>query len=164
MLVNIDVTWLLVAFVIILYVFERYYRQEIREIEKDHRKEIRDLYDEIDEIKREQNTNIEDARKDAIKKSQSTIKGQISETLAPWLMTCVNSVKELNFLGNPIDFIGFKGIDKSEDVEIKFIEVKTGKSNLTSKQRKIRDAVRAKRVEWEELRIETNENIVVDYK
>ncbi len=164
MLVNIDVTWLLVALLIILYAFERYYRQEIKDLEREHRKEIRELYDEIEEMRGEQNNNIEDARKDAIRKSQSTLKGQISETLAPWLMTCVNSVKELNFLGNPIDFVGFKGIDDNKEVEIKFIEVKTGKSSLTSKQRKIRDAVKAKRVEWQEVRIETNENIVVDYK
>ena len=79
-------------------------------------------------------------------------------------MDTVNSVKELNFLGNPIDFIGFKGIDTDEDVEIQFIEVKTGKSSLSSKQRRIRDAIKAKKVDWVEVRIETNENIVVDYK
>ena len=79
-------------------------------------------------------------------------------------MDTVNSVKELNFLGNPIDFIGFKGIDTDEDVEIKFIEVKTGKSSLSSKQRRIRDAIKAKKVDWVEVRMETNENIVVDYK
>ena len=39
-----------------------------------------------------------EARKDSISRQRSTIKGQISETIAPWSMTVVNSVKELNFL------------------------------------------------------------------
>ena len=42
--------------------------------------------------------------------------------------------------------------------------MKTDTSSLSTKQRMIRDAVKAKRVEWEEVRIKTNENLVVDYK
>jgi predicted Holliday junction resolvase-like endonuclease len=165
MIENIKVDWLLAAFVIIiLYALERYHRKEIRELEKYYRKEIKERDDNIYEMKEIHATNIENARKNTIKSSQSTIKGQISEILAPWLMTSVNSVKELNFLGNPIDFIGFKGLDNNEEVEIKFIEVKTDTSSLSTKQRMIRDAVKAKRVEWEEVRIKTNENLVVDYK
>jgi predicted Holliday junction resolvase-like endonuclease len=73
--------------------------------------------------------------------------------LAPWSMDAVNSVKELNFLGNPIDFLGFKGLDGEGEVEIKFIEVKSGKSKLNKNQRRVRDAVKAKRIEWVEVRI-----------
>ena len=93
------------------------------------------------------------ARKDSVKRQRAVLKGDITELVAPWSMTAVNSVSELSFLGNPIDFIGFKGLDQDEEIEIKFIEVKSGKSQLTSKQRKIRDAVRAKRIEWVEVRI-----------
>ena len=93
------------------------------------------------------------ARKDSVKRQRAVLKGDITELVAPWSMTAVNSVSELSFLGNPIDFIGFKGLDQDEEIEIKFIEVKSGKSQLTSKQRKIRDAVREKRIEWVEVRI-----------
>ena len=65
-----------------------------------------------------------ETRKDSTKRQRSILKGQISETLAPWTIDAVNSVKELSFLGNPIDFIGFKGLDTDEDIEIKFIEIK----------------------------------------
>ena len=68
-------------------------------------------------------------------------------------MNAVNSVKELNFLGNPIDFVGFKGLDGDGEVEIKFIEVKTGKSKLNKNQRKVKAAVMAKKVQWVEVRI-----------
>jgi predicted Holliday junction resolvase-like endonuclease len=94
-----------------------------------------------------------EARKDSTTRQRSVLKGQISETIAPWSMEAVNSVKELNFLGNPIDFVGFKGLDGEGEVEIKFIEVKSGKSQLNKNQRRVRDAVKEKRIEWVEVRI-----------
>lgn len=109
---------------------------------------------EINRIKLEHEGQVRAARKDSNDRQRSTIKGQISETLAPWSMDAVNSVKELNFIGNPIDFVGFKGLDGDGEVEIKFIEVKSGKSKLNKNQRRVRDAVKAKRIEWVEVKIE----------
>ena len=108
---------------------------------------------EFREFKFQRDNDILEARKDSVKKQRATIKGQISETLAPWSMTVVDSVSELNFLGNPIDFIGFKGLDGKGDVDIKFIEVKSGKSKLNQNQKRVKDAVVAKRIEWVETRI-----------
>ena len=108
---------------------------------------------DFNEFKSKRDNDILEARKDSTKKQRATIKGQISETLAPWSMTIVDSVSELNFLGNPIDFVGFKGLDGKGDVDIKFIEVKSGNSKLNSNQRRVRDAVIAKRIEWAEVRI-----------
>ena len=108
---------------------------------------------EFREFRFQRDNDILEARKDSINKQRATIKGQISETLAPWSMTVVDSVSELNFLGNPIDFIGFKGLDGKGDVDIKFIEVKSGKSKLNQNQKRVRDAVIAKRIEWVETRI-----------
>ena len=51
------------------------------------------------------------------------------------------------FLGRPIDYIAF------DDDIITFIEVKTGKSQLSTKQRHIRDLVNSKQVAWKEIRI-----------
>ncbi len=100
---------------------------------------------------------ILDARKDTGNRQRSIIKGQISEVLAPWSIKSVNSVKELNFLGNPIDFVGFKGLDGEGDIDIKFIEVKSGKSRLNKNQRRIRDAVAAKRIEWVEVLVKDSD-------
>ena len=96
---------------------------------------------------------IKDARKDTAARQRSTIKGDISEIIAPWSMNTVDSVKELKFLGNPIDFVGFKGLDGDGEIEIKFIEIKSGRSKLNKNQRRIRDAVAAKRIEWVEVRV-----------
>ena len=110
-------------------------------------------YMEINRLKLAHEGQIKAARKDSTDRQRSTIKGQISETIAPWSMNAVNSVKELNFIGNPIDFVGFKGLDGDDDVEIKFIEVKSGNSKLNKNQRRVRDAVKARRIEWVEVRI-----------
>ncbi len=111
------------------------------------------LSSEFKDFKSQKDNDILQARKDSNKKQRATIKGQISETLAPWSMTIVNSVSELNFLGNPIDFIGFRGLDGNGDIDIKFIEVKSGKSKLNKNQQRIREAVKARRIEWVEVKI-----------
>tara|TARA_B100001989_G_C24496795_1_gene442622 strand:+ start:747 stop:1235 length:489 start_codon:yes stop_codon:yes gene_type:complete len=111
------------------------------------------LYQKIIDIENKKEVMIEKVRQDSVKRQRSIIKGDISETIAPWSITVVNSVKELSFIGNPIDFVGFKGLDYDGEVEIKFIEVKSGKSQLNKNQRRIRDAVVAKRIEWIEVRV-----------
>ena len=111
----------------------------------------------IIQLKLSHGAAIHEARKDTGNRQRSIIKGQISEVLAPWSIESVNSVKELNFLGSPIDFVGFKGLDGEGDVDIKFIEVKSGKSRLNKNQRRIRDAVAAKRIEWVEVRVKDSE-------
>ena len=116
-------------------------------------KKIFKINSQFSEFRLQKDNDIMEARKDSTKKQRATIKGQISETLAPWSMTVVDSVSELNFLGNPIDFIGFQGLDGKGEVNVKFIEVKSGKSKLNSNQRRVRDAVTAKRIEWVEVRI-----------
>jgi len=112
---------------------------------------------EIILMKLDQKTAIKEARKDTAARQRSIIKGDISEIIAPWSMNTVDSVKELKFLGNPIDFVGFKGLDGDDQIHIKFIEVKSGKSRLNKNQRRIRDAVDAKRIEWVEVRIKESE-------
>ena len=111
----------------------------------------------IMQLKWNQREKVELARKDTSERQRTVIKGQISEVLAPWSIESVNSVKELSFLGSPIDFVGFKGLDGEGEIDIKFIEVKSGKSRLNKNQRRIRDAVAAKRIEWVEVRVKDSE-------
>ena len=111
----------------------------------------------IIQLKLVHRTAIDDARKDTGNRQRSIIKGQISEVIAPWSIESVNSVKELSFLGSPIDFVGFKGLDGEGDIDIKFIEVKSGNSRLNKNQRRIRNAVAAKRIEWVEVRVKESE-------
>jgi predicted Holliday junction resolvase-like endonuclease len=46
----------------------------------------------------------------------------------------------------------FDGLSDGDVTRIVFVEVKTGDAALSSRERRIRDAVQASRVEWYELR------------
>ena len=81
------------------------------------------------------------------KKSSEVRLGHIAETLAPFLDQFDFEPEKCAFLGKPIDYISFG------DDEITFIEVKSGKSQLNTKQRHIRDQVKAKLINWKEIRI-----------
>jgi len=82
------------------------------------------------------------------KKSSEVRLGHIAETLAPFLDQFDFEPEQCSFLGKPIDYVSFG------DDEITFIEVKSGKSQLNSKQRHIRDQVKDKLVKWKEIRIQ----------
>ncbi len=92
-------------------------------------------------------------REDAIKRSRAILSGSFSEQLAPYLPDFKYNPNECKFLGKPIDFMVFKGLDEKEISEIIFVEVKSGKSNLSKTERSLRDAVKNKKVRWEEYRI-----------
>lgn len=98
----------------------------------------------------EQKLNSVSAEKSKIisqKKSSEVRLGHIAETLAPFLDQFDFDPEHCTFLGKPIDYISFG------DNEITFIEVKSGKSQLNIKQRKIRDQIKDNKVSWKEVRI-----------
>ncbi|MBI2103200.1 hypothetical protein HYT55_05130 [Candidatus Woesearchaeota archaeon] len=96
---------------------------------------------------------IEEIRKDAIKRSRAVLGGQFSEQLAPYLPDFPFSPTECRFIGKPVDFIVFKGMDGKTIEEVVFVEVKSGKATLSSSERVLRDVVREKRVSWVEYKV-----------
>ena len=61
-------------------------------------------------------------------------------------------------MGQPIDYIIFDWRENKEinvaDGKIIMLDVKSGKSQLTKKQRRIRDLIQAGKVEWRTIRLE----------
>jgi predicted Holliday junction resolvase-like endonuclease len=92
-------------------------------------------------------------RQDAINRSQSTILGKVTEHLIPFHKNFPYNPKEARFIGSPIDIIVFKGLEEEERVEIHILEIKTGKSQLSKRQRLIRDAIDGNRVFWRVLNL-----------
>ena len=101
--------------------------------------------------------NEKRVRQDAIDRSRSVIIGKVTEHLTPWLPDFPYNPKDARFLGSPVDMIIFDGCDEDNLQEIVFLEIKTNSSTLSARQRQIRDAVRAGKVVWRELRIGTPE-------
>lgn len=81
------------------------------------------------------------------KKQSEIVTGQVAEKLAPFLKGFNHDPKNIQFLGNPVDFIVF------EEKGITIIEVKSANSRLTSKQRNIKKQIKEKKIFWEEFRI-----------
>ena len=72
--------------------------------------------------------------------------GKNWENFAPFMKSFPGNKENFRFIGNPVDGVIF------DDDEIKFVEIKTGKSNLNEKQKKIKLLVDNKKVKFYELR------------
>jgi len=96
---------------------------------------------------------IPEIREDAILRSRSVLTGQFSEQLAPYFPNFPFNPTEMRFIGKPIDFIVFKGLDEKEITEIIFVEVKSGKSRLNQNEKSLKTAIINKKIRWEEYRI-----------
>src|SRR3972149_6848791 len=97
--------------------------------------------------------SIPDHRKDAIMKSRAVLGGQFSEQLAPYLPDFNYLPTECRFIGKPIDFLVFKGMDGKKINEVVFVEVKSGKAKLTEHEKNLKETIDKKRVKWVEYRI-----------
>ena len=81
------------------------------------------------------------------KKSSEVRTGQIAEQLVPFLDKFKYNPKNAHFIGMPIDYIVFN------DDEVVFVEVKTGKSSLSNKQKNIKSLVDSSKVRFETITI-----------
>lgn len=89
----------------------------------------------------------------AIAQSRAVLAGQFSEQLAPYLPDFPYKPTECRFIGKPIDLIVFEGMDEKDIKEVKFVEIKSGKAEISPYEKKLRDVIRGKKVTWSEYRI-----------
>jgi len=94
-----------------------------------------------------------DVRKDAVRRSQATTMGMVTEQLIPYFPEFEWNPKDARFIGSPVDFLVFDGLADDELRSVVFVEIKAGPSaSLSKRERLVRDAISEKRVEWVELR------------
>lgn len=96
-----------------------------------------------------------EAREESVRMSRSTLTGKFSEQIAPYLPGFPYDPTEVRFLGSPVDFIVFNGLSQRSVKEIIFLEVKSGKAQLSHTERSLRDSVKSARIRWEEYRTPT---------
>ena len=92
-------------------------------------------------------------RDDAVQRSQAVTAGKVHEQLIPYLPGFSYNPKDVRFLGSPVDLIVFDGLAEGRLRRILFVEVKTGASGLTGRERRVREVIEAREVEWAELRV-----------
>lgn len=97
---------------------------------------------------------LKNVRQDAVKRSNAVKGGQLAEQLAPFLPNFPCNPADAHFLGQPIDYIAFTGLCEKNTVdEILLIEVKTNTSQLSGREKEIREAVKSGRIRYVEYRI-----------
>lgn len=104
-------------------------------------------------LNRWQRETEERIRADAIKRSTAVVAGQVTEHLIPHMGLFPYNPKDARFLGAPVDLIVFEGMSEGDVRQVIFLEVKTNSSTLSTRERRIRDAIVEGRVAWQELRI-----------
>lgn len=93
-------------------------------------------------------------RKDAVKRSKAVINGQVAEQIAPFLPDFPANPSDARFIGKPVDFIVFSGLSENEKIdEILFVEVKTGKSLLSEREKEVKKTIEKGNVRYVEYRI-----------
>ena len=88
-----------------------------------------------------------------MQRSRSVLSGMFAEQLAPYLPNFPFSPTEAKFIGAPIDFLVFKGMDEQRIEEVIFVEVKSGAARLNHNEHSLKDAIDNKRVRWHEYRV-----------
>lgn len=95
-----------------------------------------------------------DVRRDAVERSRAVIAGKVSEHVVPYLPDFAFNPKDARFVGSPVDFVVFDGLDEGDLRRVVLLEVKTGDgAQLSRRERQIRDAVEAGQVEWQSIRV-----------
>ena len=92
-------------------------------------------------------------REDAIKQSRAVLSGQFSEQIAPYLPDFPYNPTEVRFIGKPIDFIVFNGMDKKKIDEVIFVEVKSGQSQLSKVEKTLKSTIENKQISWQEYKV-----------
>lgn len=92
-------------------------------------------------------------RENAVQRSLAVTAGKVHEQLIPYLPEFGYNPKDVRFLGSPVDLVVFDGLAEGQVRRVIFLEVKTGGSPLTRRERQVRDVVEARAVEWAELRV-----------
>jgi len=105
-----------------------------------------------EKFRRWRDAEIENRKKavhNGINKSRAVLGGKFPEQMVPYLPEFKYDPTEARFIGSPIDLIVFPGLSQGEPREIVIVEIKTGGSQLSTVENKIRALVESGMVRWE---------------
>jgi predicted Holliday junction resolvase-like endonuclease len=94
---------------------------------------------------------LRDIVKARLKASRAVLGGLVSEQIAPLLPGFPFDPGDCRFVGKPVDFIVFRGMNEKNISEVVFLEVKSGTGkNLNDQEKRLRDVIQAGRIRWAE--------------
>ncbi|MEM3112868.1 MAG: Holliday junction resolvase-like protein [Candidatus Pacearchaeota archaeon] len=86
-------------------------------------------------------SNLIKLRKDIADKQRVNIKGRVAEIFAPFLEGFPYKASESKFIGDPIDYLVFEGLEERNIRGVHLVEIKTDKSQLNKVQRQIKEII-----------------------
>ena len=124
--------------------------------------EIKRLQDQIEQTAAAHIVEKAKVKKDSTFRSSAVSWGNSIENFVPFTDTFPVPPEDVNFLGKPIDYVGFTDSESATKCQVHFIEVKSGKALLSQKQKNIKKAIQQGRVNWHEVRVDSNRAEVVE--
>ena len=104
-------------------------------------------------LNKEWEDKIPEQRADAINRSRASLGGKFSENLSPYFPDFPFHPTEMRWLGSPVDYIIFKGMDNDAIEELIFLEIKSGKSILTAREKQIKKLIKKRKESWKEYNV-----------
>ena len=105
---------------------------------------------------------LKKARKDSKFRSSAVNWGKSIEHFVPFMTKFPLPPEDVVFLGMPIDYVGFTDTESAKKCKVHFVEVKSGVSFLSTKQKNIKKAIEEGRVVFHEIAVDANRAEVVE--
>lgn len=86
--------------------------------------------------------NLNRIKRDIAERQRVGIKGKVTESFAPFLEGFPFKASECKFIGDPIDYLVFEGLDERNVKGIHLVEIKSGKSKLSNHQKQIKEIIK----------------------
>lgn len=134
----------------------------LNDLTLDHIKELNEKECEFKDVLNYRDKLLEEAvihtRETTSRQQRSTIKGKIGEQIAPLLpeFTKLYEPGDARFLGSPHDFVIYRGMSKGRIEEVIFVEVKTGRPELTLIEESLKQTIENGKVKFNILNLDIN--------
>lgn len=113
------------------------------------------------ELKEQHRLELNAATSRSVSSSRAVLKGKIAEQFAPIFPQFDYLPSDSKFLGDPIDYVVFKGYSEFREglvsenaIEIILIDIKSGNARLTKGQQAIARAVKKGRIRFETIHVD----------
>lgn len=117
---------------------------------------------DIEELKKLFKNSEKIIRTKSVSSSRRSLVGKFIERFIPFLKKIPYEPSDMHFLGQPIDYIVFQGLHEDKIERVIFVEVKTGQSKLTKREKSLKDVIEKRKVSWKQINIDTAEDNTPD--
>ena len=117
---------------------------------------------DIEELKKLFKNSEKIIRAKSVSSSRRSLVGKFIERFIPFLKKIPYEPSDMHFLGQPIDYIVFQGLHEDKIERVIFVEVKTGQSKLTKREKSLKETIEKRKVSWKQINVDTAEDNTPD--